>query len=405
MSNESAPACASVARRGISWLLLSREPFRLFFPLAVAVGMAGVALWPLYFSGLISFYPGLSHARLMAYGFFGGFILGFLGTALPKIMGVSPFRPWEAVFLLTVYAAMIIELLAARTALGDGLFVVLLLVFAVLLSIRIRQRSDIPPPGFVLVVLALLCGGAGAVLSILQNYSETAFFWGTLQHLLVYQGFMLLPILGVGAFLFPRFFGTPSAQAFEESVNPPPGWTAKAWVALLTGACIVGSFWIEAAGWVRIGPAVRLLAALAYLGGAVPFYRAGTNRSAPAVILKLAIGLLFGGFLAILLLPAYRVSLLHLTLIGGFAMITFTVATRVIFGHSGNLGLLERPNRWLWVSIGLMLLAMITRISGDFWPKVLASHYSYGALVWIGAALVWSAYVLPKVLMPDPDDG
>jgi uncharacterized protein involved in response to NO len=366
--------------------------------------MAGVALWPLYFSGLISFYPGLSHARLMAYGFFGGFILGFLGTALPKMMGVPPFRPWEVGFLLSIYTAMVIELLATRTAIGDGLFVVLLLVFAALLSIRVRQRSDIPPPGFVLVVLALLCGGVGAVLSILQNYRETAFFWGTLQHLLVYQGFMLLPILGVGAFLFPRFLGTANVQAFEESVNPPPGWTAKAGVALLTGACIVASFWIEAAGWVRIGPAVRLLVAAAYLGGAVPFYRGGTNRSAPAVILKLAIALLFTGFLAILLLPAYRVSLLHLTLIGGFAMITFTVATRVIFGHSGNLGLLDRPNRWLWVSMGLMLLAMITRISGDFWPKVLASHYSYGALVWIGAALIWSAYVLPKVLMPDPED-
>jgi hypothetical protein len=39
-----------------------------------------------------------------------------------------------------------------------------------------------------------------------------------------------------------------------------------------------------------------------------------------------------------------------------------------------------------------------TRISGDFWPKMLASHYTYGALIWIVAALIWSLKVLPKVL-------
>jgi hypothetical protein len=51
-----------------------------------------------------------------------------------------------------------------------------------------------------------------------------------------------------------------------------------------------------------------------------------------------------------------------------------------------------------------MWLAMATRISGDFAPKILASHYSYGAVVWIAGALLWSVYVLPKVLVPDPED-
>ena len=42
---------------------------------------------------------------------------------------------------------------------------------------------------------------------------------------------------------------------------------------------------------------------------------------------------------------------------------------------------------------------MATRISGDFWPKILASHYIYGAVIWIIAALLWAAYVLPKLLI------
>ena len=51
--------------------------------------------------------------------------------------------------------------------------------------------------------------------------------------------------------------------------------------------------------------------------------------------------------------------------------------------------------------IGAMLLGMVTRISGDFWPAIMASHYNYGALLWIGGGVLWSIYVLPRVLIVD----
>jgi uncharacterized protein involved in response to NO len=113
--------------------------------------------------------------------------------------------------------------------------------------------------------------------------------------------------------------------------------------------------------------------------------------------LRIAFAALVSGFVLIAVFPAFRVSLLHLTLIGGFAVIAFTVATRVVFGHSGNLEKLKARNWWLLVAVGLMLLGMATRISGDFWPKIMASHYIYGALIWIAGVLLWSSCVLPKV--------
>ena len=97
-------------------------------------------------------------------------------------------------------------------------------------------------------------------------------------------------------------------------------------------------------------------------------------------------------------------SLLHLALAGGFAVLAFVVATRVVFGHSGNSAALKGRNRWLLAAIGLMWLGMATRISGDLWPKLMVSHYSYGAIAWIAGVLLWSAYVLPKVLTPDRED-
>ena len=82
---------------------------------------------------------------------------------------------------------------------------------------------------------------------------------------------------------------------------------------------------------------------------------------------------------------------------GAVAVITFTVATRVVFGHSGNLERLKARNGWLLIAVELMLFGMATRISGDFWPRIMASHYIYGAVIWTVGVLLWSSYVLPKI--------
>jgi biopolymer transport protein ExbB/TolQ len=43
---------------------LSREePFRIFFPLGLIFAATGVALWPLFFLGAVSFYPATRNSR------------------------------------------------------------------------------------------------------------------------------------------------------------------------------------------------------------------------------------------------------------------------------------------------------------------------------------------------------
>src|SRR6266498_5921626 len=71
--------------RRISFPDLAREPFRIFFPAGVHAGIVGVSLWPLYFMHMIEFYPGLDHARIMAYGLF-GMATRISGDFWPKIL-------------------------------------------------------------------------------------------------------------------------------------------------------------------------------------------------------------------------------------------------------------------------------------------------------------------------------
>ena len=382
----------------------SKEPFRVFFHQAIVAGVLGVALWPLHFWGAMEFYPGIPHVRVMVFGFFGGFIFGFLGTALPRMLSAEPLRAWQVMTLLVVHGAMVIAYAINRIFLGDVLLTLLLLTFVGCVSLRARSRKDLPPPGFVLVALAFLALFAGTLLSLLQHVFELPLFWVYFQRLLSSQGFLLLPILGIGPFILPRFFGLPSSHNFPESLKAPPGWTGKALVALATGLLVLGSLAIEAAGWFRLGHALRFFAVLGYWAIEMPFRAAPVFKTVFGASLRIAFLMLLAGFLAVVFFPAYRVSLLHLTLIGGFAIITFIVGTRVVFGHSGNIEMLRAPNRWLLLPIGLMLFGMATRISGDIWPRVLVSHYSYGAVLWVLGTLLWAIKVLPKTRTLDPED-
>lgn len=398
-SNHTAP----LARR-VSLEEVAGEPFRLFFPAAVLAGLMGVLLWPLHFLGVVPFYPGLSHARLMGWGFFGGFVFGFLGTAMPRMLSVPRLRVEETTLLFILHTAMEISFLTGHLAVGDILSLALLATFLVVMARRFRVRRDNPPPAFILVAMAMACAAGGAIISLLGQFQvDLPLFWVNLQRLLSYQGFVLLPILGVGGFILPRFFGMPSQQDFPESLRPPPGWTRKAFTALGAGVIIVGSFVLEAAGWHRTGHAIRAGAALAFLFLEMPLQHAFQRRNALATSLLVALAGSILGLVAVALFPSGRVALLHLTLAGGFAALTFAVATRVVFGHSGNQPLLRAPNRWMYGVLGLMLLGTATRISGDFWPNILPTHYSYGAILWGAGAAWWAWRVLPNVLVADDE--
>src|SRR5215831_19023705 len=155
-----------------------REPFRLFFPEGVLAGIIGVGLWALYFTGLTTFYPGEAHARIMAYGLFGGFIFGFLGTAMPRLLSVRPLGTRNVLFLFALHLTMVLAFAAQKILWGDSLFLCLIVVFLASMLRRFKDRQDTPPPGFVLVGLAFLCVLAAAVLGVLQHWmDESGAYW------------------------------------------------------------------------------------------------------------------------------------------------------------------------------------------------------------------------------------
>lgn len=382
--------------------LLAREPFRVFFPLATLSGMVGVALWPLNLLGIIAMYPGQFHARIMAHGLFGGFIVGFLGTAMPRMLSAQKLKPFEVIPLLVAHMAAVAAYATGHLQIGNALFLSLLIGFGGVMAGRLKSRKDMPPPGFVLVAFSLLSAAAGAFLGLF-DFAATNPQLVTLDHLLSYQGFALFPILGVGPFILPRFYGLNSAHDLPESLAPSKAWIRKAAFATSVGVLIFVSFVFEAKAFIRAAYAIRFLAAAGYILAEMPLKKGPAGFSVFGAAIRISLIGIVAGLGAIVFAPAYRVALLHITLVGGFAVITFVVATRVLFGHSGNLSKLKGRNRWFPTAVVLMLFGMATRISGDFVPKIMASHYIYGAIVWIVGVTIWAFYALPKALIADEE--
>ena len=396
-----ASAVPGTMNRWVSFTDLHHEPFRLFFPAATLAGLIGVALWPLMLLGGTENYPGPSHARLMVQGFFGGFILGFMGTAMPRLVEARPRSAREAFFLLALFLSNVTTNTVGMNTLADWLFAGELTFLFGLLKRRCHSGRAVPPPSFVLVGLAFASALAGTALQLAGRRWELSQPLELLARLLSYHAFVLLAVMGVGGFLLPRFLGLGVRRKFPESAEPTPEWKRAALFAKAAGALILLTYLMEISGWNRVVGTARAAVIVAYLAYEMPLERLRWNWR--GVQWQLIVGLVCIplGVLAASWLPAMRATLLHLELVGGFALITLGVGTRVVFGHSGAQGKLERFHPWLTTAALLMLFGLASRISGDFLPGIQTTHYLYGAACWIAGLVAWAACVLPRVLRPD----
>ena len=390
-------------RRWARFTDFHQEPFRLFFPVAMLAGIIGVALWPVMLLGWVENYPGPSHARLMVQGFFGGFIFGFLGTSMPRLVEARPLSAREAFSLLALFLGNVVANAGGLTTLADAFFVGEIALWFAMLKNRCHGGKDRPPPGFVLVGLSFASALAGTALHLAGRRWELSQSLELFARLLSYHAFVLLCVLGAGGFLLPRFLGLGVRRKFPESTVASPEWKRASRVAAGAGAVILGTFALEAAGWNRVAAVTRTAVIIAYLGYEMPLERLRWHWR--GVQWQLIVGLVCIplGVFAAAWFSGMRLTLSHVELVSGFALITTGVATRVVFGHSGGRVRMERFHPWLTTAAVLMLLGLASRITGDFLPGIQRTHYLYGAACWIAGAVVWAACVLPRVLRLDPE--
>ena len=384
---------------------MRNEPYRVLFPLGFTLAAVGIGVWIPYYLWPADFpYPGQGHAIVQIQGFLMSFILGFLLTMLPKVLGVANLGRLQSILIplgittvsICAWSGSPGYQMAAQTL---NLFLIgNFLVFALH---RWPQRKNSPPPGFVFIPLAFAADAIGTVLRIL-------FFMGSLDgnglrlaSLLQFQAFPLLLILGIGGFLLPKLFGAgmvDPAALRDQKGNP-------LLIPMSIGLVFLGSYVLEAAAPVlgsgsmslRFAYLIRTLVWAWFLFAQLRL--TGIPRKQPAYLAaaRLSLFSIGAGMAMPMFLPAYLLAWEHLVFIGGILWLTLSVAARVVASHGGKMDVLNK-HRKKFAAYGILIaLALISRVATDIWTGGHWLHLALASAFALAALGLWGRIFLPMM--------
>ena len=173
---------------------------------------------------------------------------------------------------------------------------------------------------------------------------------------------------------------------------------------LLSGILLFSSFWIEKVN-IRAAYLIRAIipTVIFFKNHAFPHWP--KIQETYVRLLWLSIGFLLIGNWMVVIMPLYRKAMLHFVFVGGFSLMTFAVATMVIYSHSGDLAGLRKTMWSLRIVLIGVVVALATRVASDFIPKTYFLHLGVASFVWIATGLIWLYCMIPKLqATPSPEE-
>lgn len=361
-------------------------PYQLFFPLGLLSGLLAVLVWLLQPLALLSSPALFIHSKLIAGGFLWSFIVGFLMTAVPRMT-----RGRHAAVAEKVVALLLVVSMIYQSFLLDGSWfyrthILLILFLLLFVARRLFERTKPLPVFFSHVGLALLSCLLGCYYMIQGN----SYMGIHLYHV----GTVLLLVLGIGTRFFSFLSALPSS--FE---TPHRG---AHFVFHLHGAAVLAMLFFaglgQPLGYLGLG-----FLGLSYLVFVWKVQRPTRHPSPLKWAMRLVAATIPFTFFLSWMQPAQFVTWLHLLFVGGFAMITLSVATRVTLAHGAYPTSLEASLKSLRWSVGFMALSMMARVAyGLTFPPVKVHLLQLAACLWILALLVWCYGLFVKIFLPGP---
>jgi uncharacterized protein involved in response to NO len=374
------------------------DPYRMFFPMGILIGLIGVSVWPMLALGWISYPNPLWHIDLLLQGFLFAFILGFLLTALPRFSQTWPITRVElglflAIFVTGNLSTLFGELAWGRMAFGANL--TLLFVFALR---RFMKRKANPPPEFIFVGVGLLVGWfagwmrADAFLPFTFGFSEIV------GRRLISEGMVLLLVLGVAGKLAPMFFGFSKGNPLVQLGKASEMKGKLTYYGVLLGI-IVGSLIQEHVyEQTKLALYLRAFAASFVFFGTMNIHRKPLERGMLVSVLRWSNWAVFLSLWGAAIHPQYRVEVLHILFIGGFGMMILGIATRVIVSHGKYPSEIEKTSPWLgiagWILFAALIVRSISTLTGPYYFSMLGIA---GAL-WMIGLLLWGWYFVPRAI-------
>lgn len=389
-----------------SWALLLAAPHRLAFFLAMAVLAEAAGWWTVVHADRVfglglpyGLSPSVVHATLMTFGFMPLYFAGFLFTAGPKWLAVSPpaardLRP----SLLLMAAGWMAWPIAAHLHAGAAAATLLLPLAGLGLVTRrfwrLVRASEVPDRIHATCIgIALLVGCAslaGIFVSVLAGEATLArafvytALWGFVATVFVTVAHRMIPFFTSGAL--------PMVEAWR------PFWVLR--VLLAACAFEVACVWIELAtnapAWHGIRGAVEVTVGgviiwLAFAWGLVQSLKLRLVAMLHLGFSWLGLGFALTGASHLVQALTGEAPLplagLHAVTMGGLGSLMMAMVTRVTCGHGGRALVADNL---VWTLFWALQVATLLRIAAAAPSVAMLRLTLAAAAVWAGALIVWA---------------
>lgn len=324
-------------------------------------------------------------------------------TALPRFLSAKPASSIEVLLILSFLLAQLITATLGWWIAAELCYIGLLFCLIAFALRCLRSRTNtasLPPPEFVWIPAALLHGLLGTVLLIAGQAGWNSSWTLSIGRVMFQQGFVLCIVTGIGGFMAPRLMGRSISISGMADVQERLRLYKKRIINNVIGIGVFfSSFLLEASGNISLAYCLRAMVVTWV------FFIVGKNMRLPKAtelyvrylwiaVYMMPIGLWLAGFF-----PLYRVAFLHLTFLGGLSLMVISVATMVIYSHSGKSEQLKRQ-WWVLILFGIcMVVALFVRLSADFIPEIFFMLIGISSLVWISGILMWLMGVFPLLFI------
>jgi uncharacterized protein involved in response to NO len=379
---------------------LAPDPYRVLFPVGVAAALAGLVPWILVAARAPIPYPGAAHAALMVQGFELAFVCGFLLTAMPAFTHGPRCSPAELGSVTALVGAFVV-LRAFGIPAAAWTYLAALGALGFVVARRVRPGEAAPPEEFLLVGVGLALGVAGAVVEVLVSLGRLPEAAERAGVRCVSLGMMPAFVLGLGGLLVPTFarMTDPLTIAGIAKAGDRPrrrGFvvTVAALLALAVNLDFAGL--VVAAAW------CRALAALASTQLAWKLWRLPGRRDRLSWSIWTAGWAVTIGFVAAAIWPLYRVEAWHVAFVGGYALLTLGIGTRVVVSHGGHAMGEENDVLSWWAVTALAAATLLRALGPTFDPGRTALHHAVAAALAVLALAGWSLAAWPRIRRTRP---
>jgi len=338
---------------------LRRRPYLLLFPVAVALAWWGVSHWLLHAGGWLADYRPRFHALAQTQGFMTCLVLGFLLTMIPRRTRTAPPALALVAFVAAAPALAVALAWEDHWVAAQGAWLAALLALVAFIARRAGGEGEPRlPNGFVWLPAALLMaitGGLAIIVAELGAGSQ----WRQLGEGLTQQGFLIGIVLGVGGALV-----LPLMTRDARPASGPLTWRDHlARFLHLSGAVVFAvSFWLEQTVSLPLAMALRAGVTTAVLLGCAELWRRPRRPGLTAHVIWISAWLVPVGYALAAAAPYRFRAGLHVTLVGGLALLGLLASLLIALVGGAILVLLSLPVLIVVAILGLVFAPILLPI-------------------------------------------